>query len=124
MGDDTPKRRRWYKNNKHPIYKLASFFWCIIIHNKIFYIETSNKKPMALFNIKSQSSSSILTPTWNTGNTRDSLVVKPTPKPEDYTSCNFAVSLSGGATILLNKCRFQTEAEHGSQPNKDLFVFL
>jgi hypothetical protein len=78
---------------------------------------------MAIFNIKSQISSIILTPSWTTGNDRDSIVAKPAPKPEDYTSCKISISESG-STVFLNKCRYKTEAEHGAQPNKDLFIFL
>lgn len=79
---------------------------------------------MALFHIKSQSSSNILAPAWNTGNARDTLVVKPTPNPSsNFTVCNFALSTTG-SIIQLNKCRYNTEAQHGSQPGKDLFIFL
>jgi hypothetical protein len=78
---------------------------------------------MSLFQITNQTSSINLKAGWNTGNSRSSIVVKPPPKPEDYTTCEVGISLSG-AVVVFNKCRYPTEARHGAQPSKDLFIFL
>lgn len=77
---------------------------------------------MSLYNIVSSTSYNIPKATWNTGNSRENLVVKPNPGPENYV-CLFSISITG-SPIPLNKCRYETEAEHGAQPGSDLFIFL
>jgi len=78
---------------------------------------------MSLYNIQSDSSFNVPKATWNTGNNRATLNTKPEPKISDYTSCIFNLSITG-AVSSLKPCRYKTEAWHGSQPSKDLSVFL
>jgi hypothetical protein len=76
---------------------------------------------MALFQISNQTTNINPKANWDTGNIRNSIVVKPPPRPKDYTTCDIVISLTG-STTLLNRCRFRTEAWHGAQPGRDLLV--
>ena len=77
-----------------------------------------------IYNIKSKDTFDTVKQSWNTGNSRETIVAKPKPNPVlNFISCDFSISITGSVS-QLNKCKYPTEAEHGTQPNKDLFIFL
>ena len=76
---------------------------------------------MAVYNIKTDTGYDIPQATWNTGNSRDNLVIKPTFGVGDYTLCDIQVSLTGNI-ISLRSCRLETEAPNGAQPSPDIMI--
>jgi hypothetical protein len=77
---------------------------------------------MALYKISDQSITIGLKANWNTGNSRNSIITKPPPRPSDYTSCIYDIFIFSGNIISLRNCREKTEAWHGAQLNKDIMI--
>lgn len=76
---------------------------------------------MSLYNISSNTEYDIPKATWNTGNDREDILIKPRFGVSDYVSCIFDISLTGNV-VSLRPCRLPTEAWHGAQPNSDTMI--
>lgn len=76
---------------------------------------------MSLYNISSNTEYDIPKATWNTGNSRENILIRPQFGVADYVSCIYELSLSGNITLTRN-CRLPTEAWHGAQPNEDTMI--
>lgn len=76
---------------------------------------------MSIFNIQTKTEHNLSTAGWNTGNSRENIVVQPIFGVTNYTTCNFDLSSTGNSVSTRN-CRFPTEALHGAQPSYDIMI--
>lgn len=76
---------------------------------------------MAIYNISTSLEYNIPKATWSTGNSRETLKVRPQLGVTNFTQCSYTFSEEGHFD-LLNNCRYPTEAEYGAQPSKDVMI--
>jgi hypothetical protein len=76
---------------------------------------------MVIYNIKTKDNYDNALASYDTGNKRDNIEIRPKMGTGSYTECVYSISDSG-LVYPVNTCRVKTDAPNGSQPNYDTII--